>query len=302
MGDSEAQLVETSIDSINPFYPIERLPLVAHYEPEDGEVRQISSGYDSIINADTGIQVGVVSSGYNLIPNIEVVDILHTAFSDINVGLVTDHMNANGSSWIRSYVFDSQSMVFDVTGDGDVVKMMFEIMNSYNGKSSLSFRFKMWRMICSNGLMGWDNFLALRFRHTVRDILDKIRASLDFRVDQATRQVGEWSEWTQISYNQEHFNKFIDLHVRTNDDSEPSIFKRFLSPRQAEHLKLLYEPTMNEFQEQETKWGAYNVITAIATHHIRTRRPHVSPLFTSSYDRLTRLAYDFHIQPEHIYS
>ena len=67
---------------------------------------------------------------------------------------------------------------------------------------------------------------------------------------------------------------------------------KYLSEKQAEGIKTLYPTIMNQYNESETKWGAYNVITAIATHHTKTPSTK-SHLFTQGYKRTERLAEDF---------
>jgi len=292
------EVMESSI--VNPFYEVGRAPLYAALE-KDGQTFKVDSGLDSLINVDTQEQVGWVSRKYNLVTNREIADMLDEAFSDTSVLSINDHLSLNEGSWIRRVVFDADNMTFDVTGRGDVVKVMAELINSYNGQSSLELRIKMWRQICKNGMMGWGSPTILRFKHLVDNLIEKMRNLFTLNTNQLVTETRRWGEWSELPYPQQKFNDFIDMHLVPETDEEAekkSYVPRILSGRQAEYVKAQYEPVMNEFGDEETKWGAFNVLTGIATHHINTRKANASPLFTAAYDRMEKLVGSFYNQPE----
>jgi len=297
IAEQSLEVMESSI--VNPFYEVGRAPLYADLK-KDGQVHKVDSGLDSLINVDTQKQVGWVSRKYNLVTNREVADMLDEAFVDTSVFSVKDHLNLNQGSWVRQVIFDADNMTFDVTGRGDIVKVMAELVNSYNGQSSLELRIKMWRQICSNGMMGWKNLTTLRFKHLIDNLIDKMRDLFSLNIGQLTAETQRWGEWSQIAYPQHKFNDFIDMHLIPATDEEAnkkSLVPRILSDRQADYVKAHYEPVMNEYGDEETKWGAFNVLTGITSHHIKTRKVNASPLFTAAYDRMEKLLYSFYNQP-----
>jgi len=301
----ETSLQTMNDESVNPFYEVGRFPLVAKTRTPDGHFGPtVEAGYDLLVNMEDHSPVGLISPGYNLVTNRELDVMIQEATDGISIHSIQDHMNANGSAWIRRMIFDADNMTFDVTGNNDIVKIMLEISNSYNGQSSLEMNMKLWRKICVNGLMGWTDYQQLRFKHLVQGIVERLKDLFRLNVDRASAQVNVWSDWAEITFPQQMFNDFIDMHKvpLTDEEAETkSPVPRMLSDRQAGFIKDRYEPIMNEYGENETKWGAYNVLTAIATHDIKTRKPGTSPLFTAAYARMEKLIGSFYNnQPENL--
>jgi len=294
--------VEVGIE-VDPFFEVGRFPLVAKLpRSEDGTFGpQVDAGYDLLVNMDTKAPVGLISPGYNLVTNQELIDVFNEASAGVPKFAITDHMNSNGSAWIRQMVFDAANMTYNIGGSNDEVRVMLEISNSYNGQSSLELRMKMWRQVCSNGLMGWGRLQTLRFKHLVSNLIDRIKDLFQLNIEHAELTARVWNEWADTPYPQIKFNDFIDMHRVSATDESSKAFPNLLSDRQATFIKDRYEPIMNEFGDEETKWGAYNVLTAISTHDIKTRKADTSHLFTAAYARMEKLTGSFYNQPENLH-
>jgi len=284
----EAMVQETR----NPFYDVGRYPLVAEIDGEN-----VEAGYDMLFNKDNNQAVGLITPNYNLVTNQEVADVFDQALSERGVFSVTDFLSGNGSSWVRRIVFDASDLTFDVTGSGDMVKAMVDIRNSYNGQSSVSINLSMWRLICKNGLMGWGRDSSVRLKHITSDLVRKIQELFSLNVGRFNAQTAVWKEWSEIPYGQDNFNDFIDAQIIPTEEAEdvtPTVLLPVLSPRQGTYIKESYEPTMNRYNEEETQWGAFNVLTAIASHDIKARKG--SHVFTAAYDRMQRVVNNFYRQ------
>lgn len=266
--------------SYNPFFEVIRNPLYTEYKGESVRVPK-----DALLSEE-GDVLGVVGSNYKLIHNQEVFETINDSLSDIEIYSSKDHLNGKGNKWCRSLILNDSEFCKNIAGT-DHVKTKIDIFNSYSGLDAAGFNLSAWRLVCDNGMMGWRNIASFKFHHIHENLSDKIRDSFEKMFDKFKDNFEIWEVWSREEMDQEAFNSFIERHVKTDKNSNG-----FLSEKQATGIKDLYPEIKRKYGEEDTKWGAYNVLTAIATHHVQARKG--SPIFSQGYTRLSRLVDSFY--------
>ena len=257
----------------NAFFDVVRKPAFTEFNGE-----QVSLNKDVLMNADTGVVLGVVGKGYQMVKHATVADIVDAALANTVVKSMSDHMNGITNRWVREYVLGGDENTFDVTGKGDELNTKIRIFNGYDGRTSMGFEIAAWRKICTNGMMGWKKMHGDTFYHVDRGMVDNLRTSFGVQTAQFQDNIRIWEDWANIPFTKGQFEQFIKT-------------REYLSEKQVEAILGLYDPTMNKYQEEETKWGNYNVLTAIATHHTKARQG--SNIFSNAYKRMSKLAGEF---------
>jgi hypothetical protein len=265
----------TPAKNLSPFFEVTRCPLTTTLNGKSVDVAR-----DALFSPK-GDLMGVVSPRYKVITNAEVVNVFDEFFSTLNVYSVKDMVSGNGSKWVRSYILNDDKYTVAVAGK-DELKMMVSIHNGYDGKSAVGMYFSAWRKVCSNGMMGWKKLIGKTFSHFTNGILDQLRAITETGFNNMKDNFVTWEEWAKTPFTQTQFMGFIDE-------------REYLSDKQKTATKDLYLPIMNKYGEEETKWGAYNVITAIATHYTSSRNKNVDNIFSSGYKTMDKVAKDFYL-------
>jgi len=265
----------TPAQNVNPFFDVIRCPLHTTFNGEDKKISK-----DALFSP-MGDLLGVVSPKYKVVTNKEVVDVFDEYFGKLKIHSVKDKVSGNGGKWIREYVLDEDDYTVSIGKSDDVVKTKVSIMNGYDGQTSVGMIISAWRMVCSNGMMGWGKILGKKFSHFSKNIIDQLDSSLKNGYDGMKDNFKLWEEWTEIPFTQKEFKGFVDS-------------RKYLSDKQKETTSNLYIPIKNQFKEPDNKWGAYNVITAMATHHTKSRDKTVDNEFSNGYKTMSRLAKDFY--------
>lgn len=268
----------------NPFFDVSRNQLFAHYDGEELEVAR-----DALINMESGKPLGTVGKTYKLIKNADVNDVFAEAFVDLPVEFTKDHLNAPQNRWQRDFILDGDQFT-RVIGDSDIVKTKVSVWNGYDGRTAVGFALSAYRQVCENGMMGWRKQFGSNFAHIERDIIAKIQRDFDKAFNGFASNFDKWQEWNEQGFTQEQFKTFIESRVK-RETEEGTV--GYLSEKQANAVIDQYEPVMNRYNERETKWAAFNVLTATATHATEGRNGS-SNIFASSYKRMERLAQDFY--------
>lgn len=256
----------------NPFFNVVRQPL---YTEINGQ--KIESSRDALINPENNSIVGEVGKHYKVVTNSEIANVFEKAFSGISGYEVKDHLNGTTGRWCRDIILQDSDFTFQV-GGGDTCKTKITVFNGYTGKQSAGFSVSAYRLVCSNGLMGWRNELSVSIPHIREGIVDEIRNKFFQKVDVFWKKAQIWEAWSDDKFTQEDFNLFIDTREQ-------------LSDKMKDKFKGLYLPIMNQFGESQTRWGAYNVLTAIATHYTQARKG--SNVFSNAYKRVEKLIDEF---------
>lgn len=257
----------------DPFFQVERQPATTNF---NGELIEI--GKDVIMNSNTGDVLGVVSPQYKIVTNRDVDNVVSAALGDVPVLKKVDHLNAKTNRWVREIILDGEEFTHVVDGK-DVLKTRALIGNGYGSMTAVSVQLSVWRMVCSNGMFGWKNAFSTSYNHMNDSIIDLIRRDFNRHSLSLKGNISLWDAWSKIDYSQDEFNEFIDM-VSTTDDA-------IVSPKQGDAIKAHYEPIMNEYNESETLWGAFNVLTAISTHHTRARKG--SNIFSAGYNNIKKI-------------
>lgn len=265
-------MTRTDITQISPFYEVVRQPLYA-----DLNGQKIRSNKDALINPELNLIVGEVGKNYKLVTNNEVANVMDEALADIKTYDVKDHLDGTTGRWAREIILDDENYMFNIKGN-DECKVKVDIFNGYTGTKSVGFQVSAYRLVCSNGLMGWQKQLSVSIPHIREGIVEEIRDKFNETVDKFWNKTRIWEAWADQDFTQDDFNNFIN----TRD---------YLSDKMKDNIKGYYVPLMEEYKEEETKWGAYNVLTAMATHHTQARNG--SHLFSNAYKRIQKIINDF---------
>jgi hypothetical protein len=254
----------------NPFFDVRK------------ETISTSSGIDipkvALINDETNDIVGLVSENYELIDNFSVNSLFDEALDGLEIATVTDHLDSTTRRWRRRILFGEDAFNFEVL-PGDSVGLLLEVFNGYDARTSFGFELMGYRSICSNGqILGKRSLFRESFAHYVENP-ERLRLSVDGKLDAFKENVLTWTEWTQIPFNQEDFNLFVDN-------------RKYLGVKVADSIKDAYEPTMNEQKLNENKYGAYNVLTFLATHETKARNG--SNIFSARHNTINRMAGDLY--------
>lgn len=223
--------------------------------------------------------MGVVSPRYSLVYNKDVAELFDEFFENYNVKVVQDKVSGNGSKWMRDYIISDDRYTVAI-GKDDILRTKVTVYNGYDGKTSVGMTFSAWRQVCKNGMMGWKDIIGEKFSHFSKNILDYLKSTMDKGFAGMSSNFKMFEKWNDIPFTEVQFKGFID-------DLE------YLSDKQKEATKGLYIPIMNQYNEKATVWGAYNVLTAIATHHTSSRNNLVSNEFSNGYKTITRVTKDF---------
>ena len=259
--------------NMSPFFDVIRKPLSTEFQ---GGVLDVEK---DVLLAPNGNVLGFVSRDYNIVKNEDVAALFDEYFSGIKIHSVKDMVSVSGEKWMREYVLDEDGYTVSI-GNDDTIKTKVVICNGYDAKTSVGLAISAWRQVCSNGMMGWKRMIGTTFGHFLSDIINKLQSKIDTGFIEMKKNFGVWEMWTEESFNQKDFNEFVES-------------RKFLSDKKKEKISGLYEPVMNKYKEQETRWGAYNVLTAIATHHIESRNKDVAKEFSNGYREMVRVTKDF---------
>jgi|SRR6056297_2988601 len=265
----------TPAQNFNPFFEVSRCPIHATLNNETKEIER-----DALFSPN-GDLLGIVSPKYKLVTNREVQDVFDEYFSGLKIHSVKDKVSSNGGKWIRDYIINEDDYTVSIGKSDDVIKTKVSIINGYDGQTSVGMIVSAWRQICSNGMMGWGKILGKKFSHFTKDIIGQLDTSLKVGYDGLKDNFGIWEQWTEVPFTEKEFKGFIDS-------------RSYLSDKQKETTSGLYLPVKTQFKEPDTKWGAYNVITAMATHHTKSRNKKVDNEFSNGYKTMARLAKDFY--------
>lgn len=260
----------------NPFYEVERTPAFAEVNGS-----KVPVGNDALINVSTGDVVGLVSPRYSLVENKKVAELFDDVFNGYNILSVKDHINGTKNRWKREIIFDDDELVFDVGNKGDIVRTCVEISNGYDSKTAITFIVKGWRQICSNGMMGWGKIHHQSVTHNKANIVEEIQGMFSRNLNKFAKNITIWENWMNEEFDKKDFEDFINS--RKEGD---------LSNRQKIATIDMFENILCEYGDEENRWGAFNVLTAIATHHTKARSG--SNLFSNAHRRYERVIKQFY--------
>lgn len=270
----------------DPFFNVNREPAFAEFNGVKVELNKHA------LMDETGNVLGLVSPNYNLVMNNEVSDFFNQAFEQYNVEKVVDHVSNNNQSWVREMIFADDQFTKEVA-PGDNVKLKVKLWNGYNGRTSVGFALEGYRMVCTNGMMGWGNLFGTSIPHWGDNVIGVIKGAFENKFKNYSEVFDKVSGWSKKSFSFSDFEKFVDSKLKREEKVNGKTKKfGYLTEKNVKSVKDFYPVIMNQYNENDTVWGAYNVLTAIATHHTATKNTN-SHLFTQGYKRMVKLTEDF---------
>lgn len=232
----------------------------------------------ALINDETNEVIGIVSENYEMITNDDVNILFDEALNGVEVEEIQDHMDATTQRWRRRIILGGDDFTFDVL-PGDCVGLLLEIFNGYNARTAFGYELMGYRHFCSNGqILGKRSLFRESYAHYV-DNPEKLRLSVNSKMDGFRENVLTWKEWTQIPFSQSNFDNFVDS-------------RSYIGKKVAENIKERYEPVINNQELDENKYGAYNVLTYLATHDTKARKG--SNIFSARHNAINRMAGDLY--------
>ena len=240
----------------------------------------------ALINDETDNVLGIVSPNYEVVTNDTINDLFDEAIADLSVKEVQDHMDADTKRWKRRIMFDNDDLNFDIS-NGDVVGIMLEIHNGFTGRTSFGYHLLGYRWACSNGMvMGRKNLFSESYGHYVHNPA-KLRESFGMKFDLFRNTADTWKQWTQEPFTFDQFKEFV------LDDQ-----KKYIGEKIGQTIVDAWEPALVDQGLDETKWGAFNVLTWLASHQTKARNG--SNLFSNRFGNIERLAADMYHMDERL--
>jgi len=243
----------------------------------------------ALVNEDLNSIVGFVSPGYDVVHNEDISNMFAGAISDLKVAKVIDHMDATTKRWKRQIIFDDGRLTSEISAS-DVVGVLLEVYNGYDGRTAYGYSLMGYRWMCENGMvMGKKELFSESFTHFTGNA-DKLRDSFEMKFNAFHKNANTWQEWSRSKFDENDFNTFVDKH--TKPDTGKAKKDQYLTPNIGKGIKENFQPLLAQQHLSPTKWGAFNVITWLATHETKARNG--SNLFSNRYQNMNRLAGDFY--------
>jgi hypothetical protein len=143
----------------------------------------------------------------------------------------------------------------DLTIDNDAIEVL--IINSYNGKSSLTINLGVYRFVCSNGLIAGSNLFSNKIRHVGTDFYEQV----DYAI-------------TRILISVAKLKKVITkLKSRVLTELEVMLYaEHCFNERLRKNDKLFYinlEKSLQRYRHGDAGFGLWEVLNVIQERIIR---------------------------------
>ena len=238
---------------LNPYSEIRTEPLITE---ESGIRINKQSVMNMQPNKDTGIEewkgVGTVSNNYLLINNSEVRDIAN------EIADKTDLEWEQGKSFWDGKRFMYTLKTTEPVGEvavGDDVALGLQFWNSYDGSTSFSMRYMLYRLACLNGMTFNHEFESHKFKHTpasenwdeiINSHHNRIKGALEGDVQTV---IDRMSKLTKVELEQKDLRKLRCMLTTIPSGTWGNIVDQFL----------LEEPNF-------TGWDMLNASTNVTWH------------------------------------
>jgi hypothetical protein len=255
---------------LTPFFEISQEPIFVN----GTEVKNKRA----IVNIENEEVLGIVGKKYEIVHNSMVRDLFADALSSYPVLKTIDHLDAVGKRWKRQIILNDDSLKFEVL-PVDVVGIMLEIFNAYDGKTSFGYEIFGFRYACENGLITGKQSMFSKSYHHFQNNPNKLLKDFESHFESFHGNVEIWKRWTKESMSKSLFEDFIQN-------------KNFLGDRLKAELIESYYPLHEEMKLKESMWSAFQIITYLATHKVAARRG--SGIFSHRKSLLDLLAEKFY--------
>lgn len=267
----------------NPFFEVKREELIT--------ASGIKTGKEAIVNGETEDVLGIVSPNYELVTNDDVNSFFEEAFEDMDIHIsdTIDHMDSITRRWKRWLILGGDDFRFDIGRAGDETRLMVEVFNGYNAKTSFGYNVMGFRSFCLNGqIMGRKDLFSDRFAHFI-DNPERLHESFRMKFNNFKTVALVWEKWANEHFDKGNWEHFINLYKKNPDIKDKNLF---LPKKIAENMIDHYEDVLAEQHLTPTIWGAFNVLTYFATHETKARKG--SNVFSNGYGHISRLIDNFY--------
>ena len=225
-------------NNLNPFLPVEMVPLVT----PQGQ----SSSRKAVVFDPKGenLQVGYVSEDYRLVPNSAVAEVAHDVLQKTGFDYEDHQILFDGKRFRQRFVLHEMQGEVKV---GDVVKVVVDSINSYDGSTKFGLEFNALRLACENGLMISFMLGGFRFKHWG----DR---SFDEELKMAARQIGNVG-------NRLHFLMPQLTEMTRKKVKRADIQKCFKDT----DLPLTLQAKVFNAIDEDNQWGLYQAHTNVFT-------------------------------------
>jgi len=224
-----------------------------------------SSRYAVILDPDGAHEeVGIVSSDYKLVPNSAVAEVANDVLLKTGFDYEDQHILFDGKHFRQRFILHQVEGEVKV---GDIVKVVVDSINSYDGSTKFGLEFNALRLACSNGMMVSFMLGGFRFKHWG----DR---SFDEELQNAAMQIGDVGN--QLHYLMPQLTDMTKKRVKRADIQNSS---------RETNLPLNLQAKVFNAIEEDTLWGLYNAYTDVFSRmdsfHGENLNRHVSKYFLS---------------------
>jgi hypothetical protein len=263
---------------MNPYFEVKREKLVT----ESG----LMTNKEALINSESDAILGIVSPGYEVVTHEQVAGLFSDALETYKHDVIGNYLDSTGRRWKQRIVFKDDRLNFDIDGRGDFAGIMLELFNGYDARTAFGYNLLGFRYACTNGMVTGKTSLFRESLSHFNDAIDRLQRAFELKWPAFESRVGIWQDWTRIPYTEDQFKLYLESKIKNGNK------KGLISEKMAEGIVAEWTPSLNTQNLDETMWGAFNVLTYLATHKTKARNG--SNLFSNRYNTMNRLAEEFY--------
>lgn len=215
-------------------------------------------GWRAVVREDTGDVLHVHTSGYQLRPYKDQVDLLDAAVAESN--LDTTGMQRmldtakNGSRMFVGYTFPAHQVTVtnDRNGNEDNVALRIAYWDSYDGSRATVIRAGAYRFACANECLVGKDMVSIKQKHTknskIEDLLEPVMATLNAYLEETQN----YQMWSRIPVGSEDAIRLFE--------SVPGKSKALVDGLTRDWVE------STQHTGNGSLWDLYNVLTAWSTH------------------------------------
>jgi hypothetical protein len=205
----------------------------------------------AVVRKDTGRAVAVVSNRYSLVPHTRILETIEHAIAPLDVGPVPRgiYLEAAGARMRALYKFPALAEPVLVSGE---ICPCIQVRNSYDGSARIGVHIGAFRFVCTNLAVGGGGAFAGGFMsvHAGEIPIEQVARQLADYLTRFERIAALYRQWAQQPVQSD-----VLKHISTTDLDERPEFGEALTE-----------------SRPDTVFVAYNVLTDLATHRMRTAR------------------------------
>jgi hypothetical protein len=205
----------------------------------------------AVVRKDTRQAIAVVSNRYSLVPHARILDTIEQATRPLDVGPVPRgvYVDAAGARMRALYKFPALAQ--PVLDSGEICPCI-QVRNSYDGSARIAVHIGAFRFVCTNLAVGGGGAFAGGFMsvHAGEIPIEQVAQQLADYLTRFERIAALYRQWAQQPVQRD-----VLKHISATDLGERPEFGEALT-----------------VARPDTVFVAYNVLTNLATHRMRTAR------------------------------